>query len=231
MIIGKGLLGRALADIDHEEICFFASGVSNSAENRQEEFARESSLLQKTIEDHHDKSLVYFSTCSLYETSFSMYAKHKLEMEKLIQANSSKYFIFRLPQVVGKGGNPHTLLNFLVNKIHHNEPFEVWQHVKRNFIDVDDIIHIVNKIIHDNNSKNMIINIASPYSISLLKVINLIELYFNKEADFTLVNKGTQYLINIDFQSEIVNTDKLFLDDAQSYINKLLIKYYTKDDQ
>lgn len=101
MIIGNGLLGKGLTSIDSSNIVFFASGVSNSGEKRREAFDREAILLRNTIRSYPSKILVYFSTCSVYECSLSMYSLHKLKMEQFIQKNCEKSFIFRLPQVVG----------------------------------------------------------------------------------------------------------------------------------
>lgn len=229
MIIGHGLLGQALRSIESSDIVFFASGVSNSGEKRKEEFDRESILLSNTIYDQPDKTLVYFSTCSVSESSLSMYSLHKLKMEQMIQKNCNKYVIFRLPQVVGYGGNPNTLLNFLIDKIVKNESFDIWQNVKRNFISVDDIVFIVNQIILDNCKNNRIINIASPYSISMIDMIHLIEDYFDTKAIFNTVDKGEKYIVDISEIETIIDKNKLFLSNKKDYINKLLTTYHPKE--
>lgn len=230
MIIGHGLLGQALRSIERSDIVFFASGVSNSGEKRKEEFQRESFLLENTIHDNPDKILIYFSTCSIYESSLSMYSHHKQKMEKIIQRNCNRYLIFRLPQVVGKGGNPNTLLNFLINKIEKNELFEVWSRVKRNFIDVKDVIFIVDQIISDNFLNNNIINIASPYSVSMIELINLIEKYYDTKAIFNTVDRGEEYIVDIHEIMTIIDKNNVFLENEKAYINKLLTAYYPKEN-
>ena len=45
MIIGNGNIARALKDIDRDDLLFFASGVSNSQEDRESEYKREMELL------------------------------------------------------------------------------------------------------------------------------------------------------------------------------------------
>ena len=49
MIVGNGLIAKALQKIDAPEMVFFASGVSNSLENNKKAFEREVNLLKKTI--------------------------------------------------------------------------------------------------------------------------------------------------------------------------------------
>ncbi|HEX7869337.1 MAG TPA: NAD-dependent epimerase, partial [Chryseobacterium sp.] len=107
MIIGNGLIANALKSIDTENILFFASGVSNSLENRSSEFDREYNLLKNTIENHPGKIFVYFSTCSIYDSSKnnSHYVLHKLKMEQIIADSCQQYFILRVSNAVGKGGN------------------------------------------------------------------------------------------------------------------------------
>mgnify|MGYP007017084323 CR=1 FL=1 len=82
MIVGRGLLASLFLENDREDIIFFASGVSNSLEDRQEEFLREETLIKKTIEENPNKIFVYFSTCSVYDSSKtgSDYVLHKLKM-------------------------------------------------------------------------------------------------------------------------------------------------------
>ena len=47
MIVGNGLIAKALQKIDAPEMVFFASGVSNSLETNKTAFEREVNLLKK----------------------------------------------------------------------------------------------------------------------------------------------------------------------------------------
>ncbi|WP_333850847.1 hypothetical protein [Epilithonimonas sp.] len=69
MIIGRGLIASLFRDMDQENIIFFASGVSNSLETSPEEFLREENLIRKTFTENPDKLFIYFSTCSIYDSS------------------------------------------------------------------------------------------------------------------------------------------------------------------
>ena len=71
MIIGNGLLAQAFSEYNNnDEILIFASGVSNSLEEKESEFDREAKLLKSVITNYPDKTMVYFSTCSVYDKLF-----------------------------------------------------------------------------------------------------------------------------------------------------------------
>ncbi len=141
MIIGRGLIGSLFIEYEREDTVFFASGVSNSLEIRTEEFLREETLIRKTIEDNPDKIFVYFSTCSIYDSSKtgSDYVLHKLKMEQIVKNTSRKYLILRVSNAVGKGGNPNLLMNYLLRSIRNNATINVHTKATRNLIDADDI--------------------------------------------------------------------------------------------
>ena len=71
MIIGSGLIAIAFRKFSRiDDICIFASGVSNSKCKNIEDFRREKVLLQKTLERNQSVSFfVYFSTCSIKDPS------------------------------------------------------------------------------------------------------------------------------------------------------------------
>ena len=88
IVIGDGLMARAFSGSDLPEgVVVFASGVSNSLETDLRQFKRERSLLEETLRQHPQATLVYFGTCSVYdpERSSTPYVRHKLEMESLIE--------------------------------------------------------------------------------------------------------------------------------------------------
>lgn len=140
MIIGTGDIGTVLKEVDRSDLLFFASGVSNSQETKDKEYQREKGLLLRQNRRSH---VVYFSTLSVFYGK-SKYIKHKRRMEELIKRTFPKYTIVRLGNI-SWGSNPHTIINYLRNKIKNNEPFEVHD-VYRFVIDRDEFLQWMNFI-------------------------------------------------------------------------------------
>ena len=118
MIIGNGTIAKAI--IDREDRVFFASGVSDSQEERESEYRREIDLLAGQDKDEH---IVYFSTLSVYFTN-SRYTQHKIFMEEYIRNHFKHYTIMRLGNTTWAGNKKH-LINFLRDKIDKDESFEI----------------------------------------------------------------------------------------------------------
>ena len=133
MIIGNGTIASVLKDRDG--FIFFASGVSNSKETREEEFRREESLLMQQDKTKH---LVYFSTLSVFYAK-NRYAEHKRMMEKTIMAYFDKYTIMRLGNPVW-GKNTNHLIPFFKDKIEKGEKIDV-QDVYRYPLELDEFLH------------------------------------------------------------------------------------------
>lgn len=106
MVIGDGDIAAAIPDRD--DLIFFASGVSNSQEDRESEYQREIALLSR---QDRNKRLVYFSSLSVFYST-SRYADHKRAVEATIKKYSKYYCIVRLGNI-DWGKNPHTLINYL----------------------------------------------------------------------------------------------------------------------
>ena len=123
MVVGNGLVANAFKDIDDKYI-IFASGVSNSSNIDNNLFDRERQLIMQY--QSTDKTLIYFS--SIFSiTSNSPYFEHKRNMENLIIENFKSYYIFRMPQIIGYGGNPNNIINLFVNKILDNDIITIWK--------------------------------------------------------------------------------------------------------
>lgn len=199
MIVGNGLLARIFSSYaNNENIIIFASGVSNSQETQAAAFKREHDLLLNIIKNNSEKTLVYFSTCSIYDSSVqdNLYVKHKKNMEAIIAQSVANYYIFRLSHVVGKTNSP-TIINYLQQKIKNDEPFELWANSCRNLIDSQDVFKIIDYILTHDLYKNEIINIASSENLSVESIVHIIEGILNKTARFTLVQKGAAYGVDI----------------------------------
>ena len=136
MIVGNGDIASVLKNKDDR--LYFASGVSNSAETRKSEYQREINLLLK-----QNGHLVYFSSLCVFYLD-TPYAQHKKHVEELIKCNFKRYTIIRLGNITW-GDNPHTLINYLKNKIKNNEPFEI-QNTHRYIVGKEEFLHWINLI-------------------------------------------------------------------------------------
>lgn len=138
MIVGHGDVASVLTD--REDRIYFASGVSNSQETRRTEYEREKNLLLAQDKYRH---LVYFSSlCVFY--SDTLYAQHKIRMERLVKENFKHYTILRLGNITW-GKNPHTILNYFRNAIKTGERLEI-KNVYRYIIDKDEFLHWIDLI-------------------------------------------------------------------------------------
>ncbi len=226
MIVGNGLIASLFTECDQENIIFFASGVSNSLETKKEEFLREENLIKKTIIENPNKVFIYFSTCSIYDSSKveSQYVLHKLRMEQIIIQLCPQYLILRLSNAVGNGGNPNLLMNYLVRSVKNNEIINVHTKATRNLIDVEDIKNITNQLI-DKQYFNKIINIAYPENYTIIEILEIMEKFYQTKLYLNLVKSGSGYAIDThDVESYFIQHA---LTNKETYLHKILEKYYS----
>ena len=226
MIIGNGLIANLFRENDRENVVFFASGVSNSLETEKSAFLREENLLRKTLEENPEKIFIYFSTCSLYDSSKngSFYVNHKLRMEQIVEELSRNFLILRVSNAVGKGGNPNLLMNYLVNAFHQEKEITVHTLATRNLIDADDIKNITLKFINEKNY-NKIINVAYLENFSTSEILEILEKYFNKSAKKSFVKSGQSYLISIPEVENYFTENNLT--NKEAYLCRILDRYYS----
>lgn len=223
MIIGKGLIASLFTDHERDDVIFFASGVSNSSETRKEEFLREQDLVIKTLEQNKEKLFIYFSTCSIYDSSKydSMYVLHKLHIEEIIKQQAKHYLILRVSNAVGKGGNPNLLMNYLYRQITSAQHLTIHEHATRNLIDVDDVKNITLKYIASSNW-NKIVNVAYIENFSIPEIVDAFEEKLHIHAQKQYENKGEHYSIDV---HELTYTFAIL--EKYKYLNNLIIKYYS----
>ncbi len=222
MIIGRGLIANLFTEVDLDEVVFFASGVSNSSETRKEEFLREQNLVEEILVNNHEKLFVYFSTCSIYDSSKynSHYVLHKLHIEEIIKQKAKYFLILRVSNAVGRGGNPNLLMNYLSRQILNEQELVVHQHATRNLIDVEDVKNITLKYI-SSKDWNKIINVAYKENFKIPEIIEAFEQILNKNAKKNIENKGEHYSIDVH------ELDYVFdLNDKTDYLHQLIEKYY-----
>ena len=225
MIIGNGLIANLFKENDRENVVFFASGVSNSLETDKSAFLREENLIRKTIKENPNKIFIYFSTCSIYDSSKngSSYVNHKLKMEQIVEELANQFLILRVSNAVGKGGNPNLLMNYLVNAFHQEKEITVHTLATRNLIDADDIKNITLELI-DQGRLNQIINVAYLENFSTSEILEILEKFYSKNAKTELYKSGQTYKISIpEVEPYFVENQ---LTNKENYLLRILERYY-----
>lgn len=226
MIIGNGLIASLFTEHDKENVIFFASGVSNSLETKDNEFLREENLIRTTIEKNPNKIFIYFSTCSIYDSSKteSQYVLHKLKMEQIIAELCPQYLILRVSNAVGKGGNPNLLMNYLIRSVKSGEDINVHTKATRNLIDTEDIKNIT-LLLLEKQELNKIVNLAYLENYSIIEILQIIEKFFNLKINLNLIKAGSGYDISIsDIENYFIENQ---LTNKEAYLCRILEKYYT----
>jgi nucleoside-diphosphate-sugar epimerase len=214
MVIGDGLLATTFKYYNNDCVIFLTSGISDSKSSDKNDMDRELLMIKNEIENNPNRLFIYFSTISIY-TKNTDYTNHKLNVEKFIMNSSVKYIIFRLPQMVGIGGNKNNIFNFLKNK--KIVDFVVID-TFRSFLDVDDLYNIVTLIISENNIDN-IYNISGIEYLNMKEIINLFEI----SGDYEMVNSDEYlYFKNSPKIEEVIKRLGI---DSVGYTKKLIEKY------
>lgn len=158
MIYGNGMIGSAMLPLDSAKDIFFASGVSNSMETSPDEFMREKNLIEDALSLRASENLRfhYFSTTGVESLSHDSraYFHHKKKIEDVLiqKIPAQKLKIYRLPNVVGKSRNPHTLTNFLYAAIQSGQSHKLLLDAKRELLDVSDLTKAVRELLKSDAS-------------------------------------------------------------------------------
>jgi nucleoside-diphosphate-sugar epimerase len=228
MVIGNGLVAKRFESyIRNNDFLVFASGVSNSKTKNPEAYDREMKLLKDSVQRYNTKTLIYFSTCSIYDPQEkgSAYVQHKLHIEDFIQTRAKKYHIFRISNLAGISSNPNTLLNFFFNHVKNGVNFDLWTNACRNIIDADHAYLIIDHILKHNLFPNQVINIANPENHPGKKIIETIETFLNIKSNYIEIDKGTCFEINTSPIQHIIQELKIRF--GPEYLRDLLNKYYS----
>ena len=217
MIIGRGLMARSFSSYENNnEYLIFASGVSNSKEERDDEYQREIDLLCSREEN---MKLIYFSTINIDDDD-RKYFQHKRKIESIIANRFDSYLIFRLPQIIGIGGNENNIFNFIYKSIKDHTLIKVQKDVYRSLIDVDDIKQICEYCFALSNT---IINISSIESLMVIDIINLISKEIGITPNIEYIETTISKLnINSDIVEDAINSIGI---NRIGYIEKIIKKY------
>jgi nucleoside-diphosphate-sugar epimerase len=231
MIVGNGMIAKVFESYqNNSSVLIFASGVSNSLEKNVHNYNREELLLKKAISENNNQSIVYFSTCSIGDTSInqSQYVIHKLKMESVIKMLASNFFIFRLPQVVGNSNSP-IFINYLLNSVISDESIDIYKNSTRNLIGINDVFEICDYIINNNKFINQITNIATPYNLDVSDIVEEVESITKKVLKKNILDLGARYDINIDKISTLDKNFKIFsINYTTDLIKDFFLTHYKK---
>jgi UDP-2-acetamido-2,6-beta-L-arabino-hexul-4-ose reductase len=223
MIVGNGLLANGFIEesFDHKKFIVFVSGVSDSKKTNEEDFNREKTLLLKTILENKLLKLLYFSSI-LTGVQDNRYYQHKLEVEDIVKKNSKDYIIFRVPQIIGKGGNKSNLVNYLKQSLISGKEIIIFKNTYRSLIDVIDLVRIVNYC------KDIVscdtIYISDIEKIMVLDLLKNMSIFLGVNPKYKLI-EGSNNNWSIK-NSGIVNEAILKLKITTSgYTNKIIKKY------
>ena len=230
---GSGFIAKNLKRIKLrklKKVVIYAAGISNSKSKDKKKFLRERKKIQTFLNNHNKEHLfIYISTISVLDNYLKKdnYTRNKIIIENLIKKSLNNFLILRLPQIVGKSSNPHTIINFIYKKVLLEQRFKVWSNVKRNLIDIDDLIKIVKLIISTKLQPGNVINILNPNSIYVKKIVNIMGDIVKKNPKYILLEYKPKKKGNLKIKSSSkfnLNIKKYFKD--KNYLKKILEKYY-----
>ena len=228
MIVGRGLLGESLSKLSHENVILFASGVSNSKQENESEFERETNLLIKTLDGTDQRHFYYFSTCSIFDESLaeSAYIAHKKRMEAIVLSGPTGRVI-RLPNIVGPTGNPANLVNYLKHSIKRANPIKIQRHATRYLLGVDEMNLLLQDVVN-NRGQQKIISLVPPKNIKVTSIVSIIESILGTQANLELVEGGTPY--EVDFSDTMYHASRLGFEFGQMYYENTLEKWCKLED-
>jgi len=225
MVVGNGLLARCFSNFASvNDVTIFASGVSNSQEKDPVEFEKEIEKI-KNLSGTSSK-FIYFSTVSVHDPDLadSPYIRHKLKIEELIRSEFSRYIVFRLPIVVGRTDNPHTLTNFLFNQIKNHEVVTIFKNACRYLVDIDDVNLLLSGMISSATFDNNIVDINFNNAIGINELVGVYEQVLGVGVNKSYVEKGGCYETrNGQF---ISYAREINFELSADYIYRVIEKYY-----
>ena len=224
IVVGNGLLGSHFRKVDaRSDHVIFASGVSNSGSTSDDDFNREATLLRFWLKNSY--TLIYFSTCSIDDSFLSTtpYVTHKLAMEQLVLGSKSGVVI-RVPQVVGNSGNKNTLINFLVDKIYHNEPFVLQVGAVRNLIDIDDLVSLTMFLIKEEYPPGRY-SLAMPIEYEVSRIVSCIEKNLQVQSLHTLKTGSPYSYPKSLFVEQAINYGVIRC--GEDYLETIIAKYFS----
>ncbi len=241
-ILGRGFIASNFACLSelHARTVLFAAGVSNSRCLDEAEFYRELGMLNDAIRhcQMHDLKLVYFSSSGLVYGGYphgtqedgpsvpdTAYGKHKLAMERAIQASDVDYLILRLANVVGPDQKRHQLVPALYAQMQRGFVV-IWKGAHRDIIDIADVVRITEQLLTQDVSRK-VFNVASGISVPVEDIVAQLEASIGSPVTKQYIDCPDSYRVCIDKLKKTLGADRMnaFRFDTD-YYKRVISKYY-----
>lgn len=223
VIIGSGLIATSLAHIEFgKAVLILASGVSDSAETRAQEFRREAEIVDSALSQYPSRHVIYCSSCAVGCATSSPYIAHKEAMEQRIMSVAKAYDIFRLPQVVGVVRNK-TLVSHFVSQVSAGELVRVQAGAERHLLDVCDFARIAAYIVSRGVMSTLPRNIAPLTSVSPLDILLEIGDILCTSPNYEYVSGGWSQSIDISYLRDLLPPDDILFEEEYW---RLVLKRY-----
>ena len=230
-IIGDGFLAKNFSKIKthikKSNYLIFAAGISDSKTNSKYKLKREIRIFKKFTNKNYLENIVYISTADINNNlkKKDLYVKNKIIIENLIKKRFKNYIILRLPQIIGNSKNKKTLINYFFQSIKKGKKILVYNNVRRNVLDIDDVIKVLKIIIFDKKMKRKTITLANKHSFQPLDLIKILEKKLNKKANIKFAKKVKQrWQINNNTSAILFKKAKVSFD--KNYLYKKINKYF-----
>jgi len=231
IIYGNGFIAKKFSKfksiLKEKKIILYASGISNSQESIKKNLDREINSFKKFYHENKNHKIIYISTCSVDDNSRnkSKYIKNKIKIEKFIKIKFKKFIILRLPELIGRFKNKNTLINYFFYMIKKKKKFNLFKNVKRNVLDIDDVLKISKHIILDNKINKKTISLSNKFFCTPLDIVKIIEKKLSIEAKFQLKFSTNQHW-NLNNKSVSKYVKKAKIKFNKNYLQKAFNKYF-----
>ncbi|MGN6605065.1 MAG: NAD-dependent epimerase/dehydratase family protein [Ginsengibacter sp.] len=227
MIVGRGLLAKALREIDQDSYLFYVNGISNSVIENIGEDNFEMNEITAIARKNYGKTFVYFSTIQLNSKDNYQrpYVIHKIKMEELVKRLFPDYVIIRTSNIIGNNPwNTHTLFNYLYNSLTEGEKISVIDSASRNILDVDHFIKLTNHYLTHYKKQPATVNIVNSRSYRMVEIVSTFEKLF--ESKFV---KDNIPVVIAKFEAPCLFSAKLMQEcgiESDNYLADVVKKYY-----
>ncbi len=125
---------------------------------------------------------------------------------------------------MGNTSNPHTLINYIFNRINNGEQITVFKNACRFLMDADDVQRLLTEMIRCKAYKNKTLNIHFNNKIFIPELILMFEKILGKKSICSIEEKGGCYTPDNRLLLEFLTTKKIYLPD--DYNERVIRKYY-----